>query len=60
MAALANLRSPTDIASRRKWLGATIKPPITGNKLPLGNNTPQPVDAGTAKDLIWWSTITTQ
>ena len=42
-----------------KWLGSTIKPPITGNPLPLGNNTPQPVDAGTAKDLIWWSSITT-
>jgi prepilin-type N-terminal cleavage/methylation domain-containing protein len=42
-----------------KWLGATIKPPVTGRPLPLGNNTPQPVDAGTAKDLIWWSSITT-
>jgi hypothetical protein len=44
----------------RKWLGSTIKPPITGNKLPLGNNTPQPVDSGTSRDLIWWSSITTQ
>ena len=43
----------------RKWLGNTIKPPVTGTPLPLGNNTPQPVDAGTAKDLIWWSTMTT-
>ena len=43
----------------RKWLGSVIKPAVTGNKLPLGNNTPQPVDAGTAKDLIWWSSITT-
>jgi prepilin-type N-terminal cleavage/methylation domain-containing protein len=42
-----------------KWLGKTIQPPITGNPLPLGNNTPQPVDGGTARDLIWWSTITT-
>jgi prepilin-type N-terminal cleavage/methylation domain-containing protein len=42
-----------------KWLGLTIKPPITGNKLPLGNNSPQPVDSGTARDLAWWSTITT-
>jgi prepilin-type N-terminal cleavage/methylation domain-containing protein len=41
-----------------KWLGSTIKPPITGIKLPLGNNTPQPVDGGTGKDLVWWSTIT--
>lgn len=43
----------------RKWLGGTIKPPITGAPLPLGNRTPQPVDAGTAKDLAWWATITT-
>jgi prepilin-type N-terminal cleavage/methylation domain-containing protein len=43
----------------RKWLGGTIKPAITGTPLLLGHNTPQPVDAGTAKDLIWWSTITT-
>jgi prepilin-type N-terminal cleavage/methylation domain-containing protein len=43
----------------RKWLGGTIKPPITGIPLKLGNNTPQPVDAGTAKDLIWWASITT-
>jgi prepilin-type N-terminal cleavage/methylation domain-containing protein len=43
----------------RKWLGSTIKPTVTGSKLPLGNNTPQPVDGGTAKDLMWWSTITT-
>ncbi len=42
----------------RKWLGNTIKPPVTGNKLPLGNNTPPP-DAGTQKDLQWWSSITT-
>ena len=42
-----------------KWLGNTIKPPITGTPLPLGNNTPQPVDGGTAKDLMWWSSITT-
>jgi prepilin-type N-terminal cleavage/methylation domain-containing protein len=43
----------------RKWLGSDIKPAITGTPLPLGTRTPQPVDAGTAKDLIWWSTITT-
>jgi prepilin-type N-terminal cleavage/methylation domain-containing protein len=43
----------------RKWLGGTIKPPVTGSPLPLGNNSPQPVDAGTVKDLIWWSSITT-
>jgi prepilin-type N-terminal cleavage/methylation domain-containing protein len=43
----------------RKWLGSTIKPPVTGIPLPLGNNTPQPVDAGTARDLMWWSSITT-
>ena len=43
----------------RKWLGSTIKPPITGIRLLLGANTPQPVDGGTAKDLAWWSTITT-
>jgi prepilin-type N-terminal cleavage/methylation domain-containing protein len=42
-----------------KWLGGTIKPPVTGNPLPLGNNTPQPVDSGTRNDLIWWSSITT-
>jgi len=42
----------------RKWLGGTIKPPITGTPLPLGHNTPAP-DAGTVKDLIWWSTMTT-
>jgi prepilin-type N-terminal cleavage/methylation domain-containing protein len=42
----------------RKWLGTVMKPPITGNKLPLGNNTPTP-DAGTVKDLVWWSMITT-
>jgi len=40
-----------------KWLGSVIKPPVTGNKLLLGNNTPAP-DAGSIKDLIWWSTIT--
>lgn len=43
----------------RKWLGGHMKPGLNGAKLPLGNNTPQPVDAGTAKDLIWWSSITT-
>ncbi len=42
----------------RRWLGSVIKPPVTGSKLPLGNNTPQPVDAGTAKDLIWWASVT--
>ena len=42
----------------RKWLGSVIKPPITDQDLPLGNNTPTP-DIGTAKDLNWWSTITT-
>jgi len=42
----------------RKWLGSVIKPPVTGVPLPLGNNTPNP-DAGTIKDLQWWSTITT-
>jgi prepilin-type N-terminal cleavage/methylation domain-containing protein len=42
-----------------KWRGATIKPPIKGTPLPLGNNTPQPVDAGTKLDLIWWSSVTT-
>ncbi len=41
-----------------KWLGGTIKPPVTGTPLPLGNNTPAP-DAGTIRDLQWWSTITT-
>ena len=41
----------------RKWLGAVIKPPITQTELPLGNNTPTP-DAGTVKDLVWWSFIT--
>jgi len=41
-----------------KWRGATIKPPITGTPLPLGNSTPTP-DAGTKLDLIWWSSITT-
>jgi hypothetical protein len=41
-----------------KWLGGTIKPPITNVELPLGNNTPAP-DAGTLNDLKWWSTITT-
>jgi prepilin-type N-terminal cleavage/methylation domain-containing protein len=43
----------------RKWLGGTIKPPITDTELPLGNNTPQPVDLGTGKDLMWLSSITT-
>ncbi len=43
----------------RKWIGSTIKPPIKGQPLPLGNNTPAP-DAGTVADLIWWSSITTQ
>jgi prepilin-type N-terminal cleavage/methylation domain-containing protein len=43
----------------RKWRGGTIQPPVTGNPLLLGNNTPQPVDAGTAQDLFWWSSITT-
>jgi prepilin-type N-terminal cleavage/methylation domain-containing protein len=42
-----------------KWIGGTIKPPVTDVDLRLGHNTPQPVDAGTAKDLTWWSTITT-
>ena len=42
-----------------KWLGGTIKPAVTDVELPLGNNTPQPVDAGTVKDLNWWSSITT-
>ncbi len=42
----------------RKWLGQTIKPPITDQDLLLGNNTPAP-DGGTVQDLIWWSTITT-
>ena len=42
-----------------KWIGKDMKPSMNGAKLPLGNNTPQPVDPGTAKDLIWWSTITT-
>jgi prepilin-type N-terminal cleavage/methylation domain-containing protein len=42
----------------RKWLGGTIKPPITNVELLLGNRTPAP-DAGTIKDLEWWSTITT-
>ena len=41
-----------------KWMGNTIKPPVTGNPLPLGNNSPPP-DGGTIKDLIWWSSITT-
>jgi len=43
----------------RKWLGKTIQPPIGDKDLPLGNNTPQPVDAGTTRDLAWWATITT-
>jgi prepilin-type N-terminal cleavage/methylation domain-containing protein len=43
----------------RKWLGSTIKPPVSDIDLPLGNNTPQPVDLGTAKDLAWWASITT-
>ena len=42
----------------RKWIGSVIKPPVTGNPLPLGNNTPTP-DPGTVKDLEWWSSITT-
>ena len=42
----------------RKWIGGTIKPPVTNVELPLGNNTPPP-DAGSIKDLEWWSTITT-
>jgi prepilin-type N-terminal cleavage/methylation domain-containing protein len=44
---------------RRKWLGSVITPAVTDNDLPLGHNTPQPVDAGTVKDLIWWPLITT-
>ena len=42
----------------RKWIGSVIKPPVTGNKLPLGNNTPAP-DPGSIKDLEWWSSVTT-
>lgn len=41
-----------------KWLGGTIKPPVSNTDLPLGNNTPPP-DAGTIQDLKWWATITT-
>ncbi len=43
----------------RKWLGTIIKPPVTGNPLPLGNNTPTPLDAGSLQDLRWWSQTTT-
>ena len=47
-------------AVNRKWLGSDIKPPVSSDQdLKLGNNTPQPVDSGTARDLMWWSTITT-
>jgi hypothetical protein len=42
----------------RKWLGSVIKPPVTGNPLPLGNNTPAP-DALSVKDLEWWASVTT-
>jgi prepilin-type N-terminal cleavage/methylation domain-containing protein len=42
----------------RKWLGYTIKPPVTGSFLTL--NVPIPsADTGSIKDVQWWSTITT-
>ena len=41
----------------RRWLGSVIKPAITGTLLPLPCSTP--LDAGSIKDLIWWSSITT-
>jgi len=42
-----------------KWIGSAIKPPVTGNKLPLGPNNNSNLDAGSNSDIIWWSTITT-
>ena len=42
----------------RKWLGSVIKPPVSQTAdypLPYSSNP----DAGSIKDLIWWSSITT-
>jgi prepilin-type N-terminal cleavage/methylation domain-containing protein len=39
-----------------KWLGSTMKPPVTGTPLALNVAAG---DAGSIKDLNWWSTITT-
>jgi len=41
-----------------KWLGYSIKPPVTGTPLQLNISVPAG-DTGTIQDLIWWSTITT-
>ena len=41
-----------------KWLGYTIKPPITGNKLQLNITIPSQ-DSGSIKDVRWWSLFTT-
>jgi prepilin-type N-terminal cleavage/methylation domain-containing protein len=40
----------------RKWLGSTMKAPVTGTPLALNVAAG---DAGSIKDVIWWSTITT-
>ena len=42
-----------------KWIGSVIKPPVTGNKLPLGPANNSNLDPGSQKDIIWWSSITT-
>src|ERR1035438_5973254 len=42
----------------RKWLGSTIKPPVTG--IPLQLNVAIPAsDLGSARDIAWLSSITT-
>jgi prepilin-type N-terminal cleavage/methylation domain-containing protein len=42
----------------RKWLGSTIKPPVTGVKIPLNVAIPAS-DTGSVEDIKWWSRITT-
>lgn len=42
----------------RKWLGTTIKPPVTGTPLQLNVAIPSG-DVGSIRDVTWWSTITT-
>jgi prepilin-type N-terminal cleavage/methylation domain-containing protein len=43
---------------KRKWLGSTIKPAVTGTPLQL--NVPIPAgDKDSIKDIVWWSSITT-
>jgi len=41
-----------------KWRGETIKPPIKGTPLPLGNHPPHRFDGATKAHLIGWSWFT--